>query len=88
MTQTETETVRTGPPSLGCDVVPVCLPEIAHETLERCPASRLSAEGLHARRRLVKVLEQIESVDLHNKQAYEANDAAADALSKLEEACA
>ena len=36
----------------------------------------------------MKVLEQIESVDLHNKQAYEANDAAADALSKLEEACA
>jgi hypothetical protein len=82
-----TGTVTVRPPNLGCDVVAVCLPEVAHELLERCPAGRLSPDGRHARKRLEKVLDQIEEVDLHNKQAYEASDAAVDALTQLERAC-
>jgi hypothetical protein len=68
--------------------VVVCVPEVAHEMLERCPASRLNDEGRHARKRLVKLLAQIEEVDLHNKQAYEASDAAMQALTQLQRACA
>jgi hypothetical protein len=75
-------------PSLGCDVVAVCLPEVAHELLARCPASRLSPDGRHARKRLEKALDQVENADLHNKLADEASEAALTALTVLERACA
>jgi hypothetical protein len=87
-TASATTAVTVRPPSLGCDVVDMCLPEVAHELLERCPSSRLSPQGRHARKRLEKVLDQIENVDLHNKQADEASDAALTALTVLERACA
>jgi hypothetical protein len=80
------ETARA--PSLGCDVVAVCLPEVAHELLERCPASRLSPDGRHARRRLEKALDQVEKAALHNKLADEASEAALVAVSRLERECA
>jgi hypothetical protein len=69
-------------------VIVVCVPQVAHETLARCPASRLSPDGRHARKRLEKALAEIEGVDLHNKQADEASAAAALALAQLERACA
>jgi len=75
-------------PIPGCDVIVVCVPQVAHETLARCPASRLSPEGRHARKRLEKALAEIEGVDLHNKQADEASAAAVSALARLERACA
>jgi hypothetical protein len=83
-----TTAVTPPPPSLGCDVVAVCLPEVAHELLERCPTSRLSSEGRHARKRLEKAIDQIEKVDLHNKLADEASAAALDSLTRLERECA
>jgi hypothetical protein len=75
-------------PIPGCDVVVVCVPQVAHETLARCPAGRLGHEGRHARKRLEKALAEIEGVDLHNKQADEASAAAVLALAQLERACA
>jgi hypothetical protein len=83
----QTEPVATGLPKLGCDVVAQCLPEFARSTLERCPASRLNARGRQARRRLEKLLAQIEAVDLHNKQADLASPAAMSALTQLEQEC-
>jgi hypothetical protein len=77
----------TGPPSLGCDVIVLCLPETARAALERCPASRLDARGRAARRRLERLLARIDEVDLHNEQAYEASDAAMAALAELENGC-
>ncbi len=82
------ETAAPLPSTVGCDEVAVCLPEIAHETLERCPASRLSRHGRLARRRLENAIEQIEDVDLHNKLADLAPAAALAALTELERACA
>ncbi len=75
------------PPTPGCDVVVVCVPQVAHDMLARCPEKRLNADGRHARKRLERVLAQIEEVDLHNKQAYEAENAAQQALTQLEKAC-
>src|SRR5262245_24922468 len=83
--QTTTEKVQA--PTPGCDVLVVCVPEVAHEMLARCPAKRLNADGRHARKRLERVLAQIEEVDLHNKQAYEAESAAQQAFTQLEKAC-
>jgi hypothetical protein len=82
-----TEPVATGLPNLGCDVVAQCLPEFARSALERCPASRLNARGRQARRRLEKLLDQIDAVDLHNKQADLASPAAMGALTELEQQC-
>ena len=83
--QVDTEKVQ--PPTLGCDVVVVCVPQVAHDVLARCPAKRLNADGRHARKRLENFLEHIDDVDLHNRQAYEADDAAQYALTQLEAAC-
>lgn len=80
-------TATVAPPTLGCDVVVVCVPEVAHDMLARCPERRLSPEGRHARKRLERGLHEIESVDLHNKQADEASAGAVLALDQLERAC-
>jgi hypothetical protein len=84
----ETEAATPRSPTLACDVVAVCLPEIAHETLERCPANQLSRHGRLARRRLENALAHIEDVDLHNKLADLAPATALAALTELEKACA
>ena len=83
----QSATATVAPPTLGCDVVVVCVPEVAHDMLARCPERRLSPEGRHARKRLERALHEIESVDLHNKQADEASAAAVLALDQLERAC-
>jgi hypothetical protein len=77
----------TRPPSMGCDYMPDCFPQLAAQALERCPPSRLDKRGRTARRRLVKHLERYQSVDLHSSQAYETNGPADEALSDLEAAC-
>lgn len=77
----------TRPANLGCDYMPDCFPQHAVEALERCPESRLDERGRTARSRLEKHLARYQNVDLHSEQAYEANGAADDALSDLEDAC-
>jgi hypothetical protein len=72
---------------LGCDVPSACSTVNAEETLKRCPASRLDAEGRKARQRLERLLARIERVDLHNKQVDEAYAATMSALADLERAC-
>jgi hypothetical protein len=81
------ERAVTGPPSLGCDVVAQCAPQLAQDTLARCPARRLSARGREARKRLERLLARIAVVDLHNEQAYAEYDALLDALAEVEQAC-
>ena len=82
-----TERVAVTQPNTGCDAAARCLPALAQATLARCPAASLDARGRDARRRLEKLVDRIADVDLHNEQAYEASDAAATALARLEEAC-
>jgi hypothetical protein len=65
---TAPEPAVTGPPSLGCDVVAQCSPQLARDTLARCPASRLSPRGREARERLERLLQRIAVVDLHNER--------------------
>ena len=84
---TAPEPVVSGPPSLGCDVVAQCSPQLAQDTLARCPASRLSPRGREARKRLERLLDRIAVVDLHNEQAYEEYDALLAALAEVEQAC-
>jgi hypothetical protein len=72
---------------VGCDVPSACSTVNAEETLKRCPASRLDAQGRKARIRLERLLAQIERVDLHNKQVDEAYAATMSALAALERAC-
>jgi hypothetical protein len=84
---TAPEPAVTGPPSLGCDVVAQCSPQLARDTLARCPASRLSPRGREARERLERLLQRIAVVDLHNEQAYEEYDALLAALAEVERAC-
>jgi hypothetical protein len=81
------EPAVSGPPSLGCDVVAQCAPQLAQDTLARCPASRLSPRGREARTRLERLLQRIAVVDLHNEQAYEEYDALLAALDEVEQAC-
>ena len=85
--QRQAATEKVQPPTPGCDVLVVCVPQVARDLLARCPAKRLNADGRHARKRLENFLEHIGDVDLHNRQAYEADDAAQQALTELETAC-
>ena len=82
-----TERAAVTQPNAGCDAGAQCLPALAQAALARCPAASLDARGRDARRRLEKLVDRIADVDLHNEQAYEASDAAATALARLEEAC-
>jgi hypothetical protein len=75
-------------PSLGCDVLPRCAPELAATMLEQCPESRLDAEGRRARERVQKLLARSQEIDLHNEQAYEAQEALMDAIDALQAECA
>lgn len=72
---------------VGCDVPSACSTVNAEETLKRCPASRLDANGRKARKRLERLLARVERVDLHNKRVDEAYAAAMRALAALERAC-
>lgn len=76
-----------GSSRVGCDVPSACSTVNAEETLKRCPASRLDAQGRKGRKRLERLLARIERVDLHNKQVDEAYAAAMRALAALERAC-
>ena len=84
---TAREPAATGPPSLGCDLLPQCAPQLAQDTLAGCPASRLSPRGRDARERLERLLQRIAVVDLHNEQAYEEYEAMLAALDEVEHAC-
>lgn len=74
-------------PSLGCDVLPRCAPDHAATMLEECPESRLDAEGREVRRRLDRLLARSNAIDLHNEQAYEAQEALIAAVHQLEAEC-
>jgi hypothetical protein len=86
-TRVTTGQVTTTFPSLGCDVAAQCFPQLAQETLARCPASRLDAHGRRVRRRLEKLLARIAAVDLHNEEAYVAANAVIAARAELERIC-
>ena len=91
MTTTETDTVLVqppqpptvitppAPPSLGCDIMPQCFPEVAEPVLAKCDERRLSDEGKRARRQLVRLL--VGGVD------YDEYNAAMDALAEVELGC-
>jgi hypothetical protein len=72
----------TGPPSLGCDTLPVCFPEFADAALAACGERPLSGDASHAREALERFVE--DGVDYMDSEQY---NAATDALTAVEEAC-
>ena len=79
---TETTVDTDGPPSLGCDTMPNCFPELATEALANCDQRRLSADG----RRLRDELQQLvhDGIDYSN---HDETEAAITTMLAFEEAC-
>lgn len=79
-TATTTDTV--GPPSLGCDTLPNCFPELATEALANCDERRLSADGRRLRDKLRRLVD--EGFDYSD---HDATEAAINTMNAFEDAC-
>ena len=82
VTTATTTTDTVGPPSLGCDTLPNCFPELATEALANCDERRLSADGRSVRDKLRRLVD--EGVDYSD---HHATQAAIDTMHAFEDAC-
>lgn len=79
---TTTTTETAGPPSLGCDTLPSCFPELATEALANCDERRLSADGRRLRDELRYLVNEGVNYSDHGE-----TEAAITTLHAFEDAC-